>query len=232
MSQHMFTFSVGSQSMNSMLITPAAQNSDATDWQHTGTLCILWLSMKMNVSTALKLILSNTVNPCLTMSPWIQGTHSSFKWLKKWKSTSKHQFLWTSTTHLGTHHVLTHCCIPVVHGQFWAQFSQVTPVQWINLELCLVGFPKPVPPLVLCSNFLDVLGWEVQSPWWMPTHFWTSCNLSISDAVSVHHHHTPALTGSEYQGWKFFAYINHTTPHNYLHDRVCTIITNAHKIIP
>jgi hypothetical protein len=33
----------------------------------------LWLSMKMDVSTALKLILSKMVNPCLP-SPWIQGT--------------------------------------------------------------------------------------------------------------------------------------------------------------
>ena len=31
----------------------------------------------------------------------------------------------------------THCCIPVVHGQFWVQFSQITPMQWTNQELCL-----------------------------------------------------------------------------------------------
>ena len=31
----------------------------------------------------------------------------SFQWLKKWKSTSKHQFLWTSFTHPGTHHAHT-----------------------------------------------------------------------------------------------------------------------------
>jgi hypothetical protein len=56
-----------------MLMIPAAQNTDATAFQHTGTLYVLWLSMKMDVSTALKLILSKMVNPCLT-SPWIQGT--------------------------------------------------------------------------------------------------------------------------------------------------------------
>jgi len=60
---------------------------------------------------------------------------SSFKWLKKWKSTCKYQFLWTSIMFLGTNLVHTHCCIPVVHGQCWLQFSQITPVQWINLEL-------------------------------------------------------------------------------------------------
>ena len=32
---------------------------------------------------------------------------SSFKWLKKWKSTCKHKFLWTSITFLGTHHAHT-----------------------------------------------------------------------------------------------------------------------------
>ena len=31
--------------------------------------------MKMNVSTALKLIFSKMVIPCFTMSPWIRGTH-------------------------------------------------------------------------------------------------------------------------------------------------------------
>jgi len=75
MSQQMFTFSVGSQSMSTMLLTPAAQNTDATAFHHTGTLYIMWLSMKMDVSTALELILSKIVNPCLTMSPWIQVTH-------------------------------------------------------------------------------------------------------------------------------------------------------------
>jgi len=77
MSQHMFTF--GSQSMNLILMTSAACNTDATAFQHTGTLYILWFSMKMDVSTALQFILSKMVNPHLT-SPWIQGTLcSSFK---------------------------------------------------------------------------------------------------------------------------------------------------------
>ena len=30
----------------------------------------------------------------------------------------------------------THCCIPAVHGQCWVQFSQITPVQWTNHEMC------------------------------------------------------------------------------------------------
>ena len=53
-------------------MTPAALNTDATAFWHTGTLYVLWLSMKMDVSTELKLILSKMVNPCLTMSPLIQ----------------------------------------------------------------------------------------------------------------------------------------------------------------
>jgi len=32
---------------------------------------------------------------------------SSSKWLKKWKSTCKHQFLWTSIMFFGTHHAHT-----------------------------------------------------------------------------------------------------------------------------
>ena len=54
----------GSQSMNTILMTPAVKNIDAKAFQHTGTLYILWLSMKMDVSTALQLILSKMVNPC------------------------------------------------------------------------------------------------------------------------------------------------------------------------
>ena len=57
-----------------------------------------------------------------------------------------------------------------------------------------------------------------------PLHKWC--------ALSVHHHQTPALTGSEIQGWKCFPYINCITPQSFLHDRVSTIITTAHKIIP
>ena len=57
------------------MMTPAAQNTDATAFKHNGTLYILWFSMKTNVSTALELILSKMVKPCLTMSPQIQGIH-------------------------------------------------------------------------------------------------------------------------------------------------------------
>jgi len=61
--------------MNTILMTPAANNADATAFQHTVTLYILWLSMKMDVSTALQPILSKMLNPRLTTSPRIQGTH-------------------------------------------------------------------------------------------------------------------------------------------------------------
>jgi GH43 family beta-xylosidase len=61
--------------MNTILKIPAAYNIDATAFQHIGTFYILWLLIKMDVSTALQLILSKMVNPCLTTSPRIQGTH-------------------------------------------------------------------------------------------------------------------------------------------------------------
>jgi len=54
-------------------MTPAAYNTDATAFQHTGTLYIVWFSMKMDVSTALQFMFSKMVNPYLT-SPWIQET--------------------------------------------------------------------------------------------------------------------------------------------------------------
>jgi len=62
----MFIFPEGSQSIY--------KNADDTDLQHTITLYILWLSIKMDVFIALKFILSKMVNPSLTMSQWIQRT--------------------------------------------------------------------------------------------------------------------------------------------------------------
>ena len=44
MSQHMIAFTFGSQSMNTMPMSPAEWNVDATAFQHTGTLYILWLT--------------------------------------------------------------------------------------------------------------------------------------------------------------------------------------------
>jgi len=57
------------------MTTPTAEITDDTAFKHTGKLYILWLSMKMDVSTALKLISSKMAKPCLTMSPLIQRTH-------------------------------------------------------------------------------------------------------------------------------------------------------------
>jgi hypothetical protein len=56
---------LGSQNMNTILMTPAVKNIDAKAFQHTGTLYIFGFSMKMDVSTALQLILSKMVNTCL-----------------------------------------------------------------------------------------------------------------------------------------------------------------------
>jgi hypothetical protein len=64
---NMIIFPEGSQS-----IYKNADDTDATDLQHTTTLYILWLSIKIDVFIALKFILSKMVNPSLTMSPWIQ----------------------------------------------------------------------------------------------------------------------------------------------------------------
>jgi hypothetical protein len=65
----------------------------------------------------------------------------------------------------------------------------------------------------------------------MPTNFWTLPTLSLHDAISTHHHEIPALTGSEFQGWKCSAYINCDTTQSFLHDRVCTNINTACKLI-
>ena len=155
----MFTFSVGSQSMNTMLITPAAQNTDATAFQLTGILYNLWLSMKMDVSNALKLILSKIVNPCLTMSPWIQGAYLFLLSMTEEVQEHLQTSIFVNFHHTSCYPPCSHTLLyPVVHGQCWVQFLQIIPVQWVNLELCLVGFPKPVPPLAPRSHFLDLLG--------------------------------------------------------------------------
>jgi len=79
----------------------------------------------------------------------------------------------------------THCCILVLHGQYSVQFSQITPVQWTNHELYLDVFPKPVPPLTLCSHDLDLPGWKVPSSWRMPTHSWTDTSGEINECKEV-----------------------------------------------
>ena len=146
----MFTFAFGSQSMNTMLMTSAGMNTDATAFQHTGTLYILWLSMKMDVSTALQLILSKMVNACITTHHGFrEPICSSFKWLKKWKNTTKQNF-WTSIMYLRTHHAHT-LLYPSCTWTMLGTVSHITPMQWINLKWCLVGFPKPVPSLALRS---------------------------------------------------------------------------------
>jgi len=50
------------------------QNTKATIFQFTGILYILWLSVKMDVSTSFQLVLSKMVSPCHITPPWIQGT--------------------------------------------------------------------------------------------------------------------------------------------------------------
>ena len=64
-------------------------------------------------------------------------------------------------THFLVASMHTHCRNPAVHVQYWVQLSQITPVQWINLKLYFDVFPKPVPPLALCSHILDLPGWKV-----------------------------------------------------------------------
>ena len=45
-----------------MLLNPAAKNTDATAFKHNDTLYILWLSVQLDVSTALELVLSKGVS--------------------------------------------------------------------------------------------------------------------------------------------------------------------------
>ena len=57
-------------------------------------------------------------------------------------------------------------CIPVLHGQYFVQFRWTTSMNWINLELWFVAFPKPVPSLVVCSHpFFMGLGRLVRTPY-------------------------------------------------------------------
>jgi len=137
MSQHTFTFTLWSQSTNTILTTPAAYNIDATAFQHTGTFYILWLSMKTDVSTALQLILSKRwTHVSQRHNEFREPICSSFKWLKRWKGTCKHQLLWTSITILGTHHAHTHTllypsCTWKMLGTVFTYHSSAMDKSWI-----------------------------------------------------------------------------------------------------
>ena len=59
---------------------------------------------------------------------------SSFKWLKKWKSTCQHKFLWTSITFLGTHHahtLLYPSCTWTMLGTVFTNHSSAMDKSWI-----------------------------------------------------------------------------------------------------
>jgi len=74
------------------MMTAVAQISGVPAFKHTGKQHILWLSMKMDVSTALKIISSKMAKPCLTMSPLILGTHFLLLQMAEVvRSTSLHQ---------------------------------------------------------------------------------------------------------------------------------------------
>jgi hypothetical protein len=64
----------------------------------------------------------------------------------------------------------------------------------------------------LCSYILDMLGWKVQSSWWIPTHCWTLFTLSVQECGLSKPSPNTNITGSEFQGWKCSVNINcHTT---------------------
>ena len=61
------------------------------------------------------------------------------------------------------------CGMQVLNGQCRIRFRKTIPIQQTDLKLWLVGFCKPVPSLVLCSQ---------QSSSQTSDHFWTLCNIS------------------------------------------------------
>jgi hypothetical protein len=89
------------------------------------------------------------------------------------------------------------------------------PVQWINVELCLDGFSKissSTCAVFQCSwsaGLRRVIFMMDANPLLNSLHplpKW--CSFSTANSV----HQTPALTGSEFQRWKYSAHINcHTT---------------------
>jgi hypothetical protein len=119
----------------------------------------------------------------------------SLKWPRKWKSTSKHQFLWNSFKHLGAHHAHT-----LLHlNREWTMLGTVFTNhshEMDRIQMVSCWFSKTSSTIALCSHVPNLPGWKVQSSWWMPTNFWTLSTLSLHDAVSAHHHQNPALTGS------------------------------------
>ena len=140
------------------------QNTKATVFQHTGTLYVLWLSLKMNLSTSFQLVLSKIVKPCHIASPRVRGT-----------------------------------CYPCSTIVDTSQFVSC----W---------FSKTISSTCAVFTCPSSAGLKVQSLWWMSIHLWKPCTLSLHDATSVHHRHTPTSTGSEFEGWKYSPYKNCVKP--------------------
>jgi len=123
---------------------------------------------------------------CGSQWRWMCPLHYSLFWVKCWThvSHSRHgfgetvcsSFTWlnskrapahinycelpsrflvpTMRTH--THTLLYPSCTWTIMGTVFTNHYNA-----MDKSLCLNGFPKPVPPLALCSNVLDRPGWKV-----------------------------------------------------------------------
>jgi len=110
--------------------------------------------MKMDVSTALELILSKMVNPCLTTSSRIQRTCLFLLSMTEEVKENLQTSIFVNIHHVSWYLPCTYGCIPIVQGQCWLQFSQIIALKWINLEYCLDGFPKKLRHLHCVHMFL------------------------------------------------------------------------------
>jgi len=136
---------------------------------------------------------------------------SSFKWLKKWKSTCKHTFLWISITFLGTHHahtLLYPSCTWTVLGMGFTNHSSAMDKSWIvswwlkkktSSATCTVftcSWSAGLKGVIFVMDASALLNSLHPLPKW--------CGFSTSSPNTS--------TGSEFQEWKCSAYINcHTT---------------------
>jgi hypothetical protein len=148
----------------------------------------------------------------------------SFQWLRKRKSTSKQQFLWTSFTHLGTHHAHTLLYL----SSTWTMVGTVSTNHSTAMDKTQTmsrWFSKPSPDT--CTMFTCT--WSA----------WLKCAIIMMDANQLLNSLHPLPTWCKLQHYRAVNFkgenvlrIHTGTVQRSLHDRVSTIITTTRKLIP
>jgi hypothetical protein len=159
--------------LNSVWLTPCASQNTNTKFQQTDTLWIFWLSENLvfSLHSILFCLRSEMARDC-----GVQQLVSFFiEPLKILKSNLK-TLVFVLFCHMCWHPACTYFSVPGHHGQCHVQFTWTPPLQWINLELWLVGFSKIRS--FLCAELTDVIIMMSVQPFSSTLHhFLTYCSL-------------------------------------------------------